>query len=38
LKHDVLEAQMAAMTPEERTAFAAKAAEIAARDAGAKAE
>ena len=38
LKHDVLEAQMAAMTPEERTAFAAKATEIAARDAGAKAE
>ncbi len=32
LKHDVLEAQMAAMTPEERAAFAAKAAEIAARD------
>lgn len=32
LKHDVLEAQMAMMTPEQRTAFAAKAAEIAARD------
>jgi hypothetical protein len=32
LKHDVLEAQMAAMTPEQRAEFAAKAAEIAARD------
>lgn len=37
LKHDVLEAQMAVMTPEERAAFAKKAAEIAARD-DAKAE
>lgn len=33
LKHDVLEAQMAVMTPEQRAEFAAKAAEIAARDA-----
>lgn len=32
LKHDVLEAQMAMMTPEQRAEFAAKAAEIAARD------
>lgn len=32
LKHDVLEAQMAVMTPEQRAEFAAKAAEIAARD------
>ena len=32
LKHDVLEAQMAMMTPEQRTAFAAKAAEIDAGD------
>ena len=32
LKHDILEAQMAVMTPEEREQFAAKAAEIAARD------
>lgn len=32
LKHDVLEAQMAMMTPEQRAAFAKKAAEIAARD------
>ncbi len=31
LRHDVLEAQMAVMTPEERAAFAKKAAEIAAR-------
>lgn len=29
VRHDVLEARMAAMTPEERAAFAAKAAEIA---------
>ncbi|NBJ66609.1 hypothetical protein [Adlercreutzia caecimuris] len=32
LKHDVLEAQMAMMTPEQRVEFAKKAAEIAARD------
>ena len=38
LKHDVLEAQMAMMTPEQRTAFAAKAAEIAARDSADTAE
>ena len=31
LRYDALEARMAAMTPEERAAFAAKAAEIAAR-------
>lgn len=36
LKHDVLEAQMAMMTPEQRAEFAKKAAEIAAR--GAKTE
>lgn len=38
LKHDVLEAQMAVMTPEQRAEFAAKAAEIAARDQDAAAE
>lgn len=38
LKHDVLEAQMAMMTPEQRAEFAAKAAEIAARDSVTKAE
>lgn len=31
LRYDALEARMAAMTPEERAAFAAKAAEIAAK-------
>ncbi|WP_255467149.1 phasin family protein [Raoultibacter phocaeensis] len=31
LRYDVLEARMAAMTPEERTAFAARAAELAAK-------
>ena len=36
LKHDVLEAQMAMMTPEQRAEFAKKAAEIAARDAKAE--
>lgn len=38
LKHDVLEAQMAMMTPEQRAEFAKKAAEIAARDSVTKAE
>ena len=36
LKNDVLEAQMAMMTPEQRAEFAKKAAEIAARDAKAE--
>lgn len=31
LRYDVLEARMAAMTPEERTAFAARATELAAK-------
>lgn len=38
LKHDVLEAQMAMMTPEQRAEFAQKAAEIAARDNAPKGE
>ena len=38
LKHDVLEAQMAMMTSEQRAEFAKKAAEIAARDSVTKAE
>ena len=38
LKHDVLEAQRARMTSEQRAEFAKKAAEIAARDSVTKAE